>query len=241
MLATVEEVEVLVQGLANFTPVSGPSSEAHCVGFLFDPPPRQEPSATGGEWVVVGSRSAFKGQVSDLQRAQYTEAELRFAELVPMAERMRRRYKARAELEEVKAKVREFLPGTPEDALVAAQILIESGNNAAAAALRPLLDRALELGGAAVYGPKTAERALDLLARVDAARALFDTDVVPRLAAAVAAAAADDAECRAAAEVDAAMDEARRAREERSSAELAQTCAVAARVSVPRHAFNMFS
>mmetsp|Transcript_119197 Transcript_119197/g.237642 ORF Transcript_119197/g.237642 Transcript_119197/m.237642 type:complete len:289 (-) Transcript_119197:53-919(-) len=282
MLAAVEDVEVLVKKLA--ARATSNVSDADFIGFLFDPPPRQVPSATGDDWIVVGSRSAFEGQVSEEQRGLFEEAELRFNELAPLAAKMRRRHQAREELEVVKAQLQQWLPresilnstekdsdGTlitaEEGTLVAIQSSKDTTNRSPD--LQRLLDRAHELDGLAIYGAKTSENVADLLARYEAARALFDTDVVPRLAAAVAAAAADEAERRVEAETEAATEQARRNREEalrpvidllaasearirlrqqeaealqnRHQPELAQTCAAAARATVPSCSFSMFS
>jgi len=267
MLAAVEDVECLVQKLAALS--TSNVTDAEFIGFLFDPPPRPVPSATGGDWMVVGSRSAFDGQVSEEQRGLFEEAELRFNELAPRAAKMRRRHQAREELELVKAQLQQWLPidMAEESMLVAIQSSTDTTNKSPE--LQRLLDRAHELDGQAIYGAKTSEKVADLLARFDAARALFDTDVVPRLAAAVAAAAADEAERRVEAESAAAREQACRSREEalrpviellaaseagirlrqqevetlqdRHKSELTQMCAVAARAAVPSSSFSMFS
>lgn len=149
-------------------------------------------------------------------RSMFTEVQRQLAELAPTADKMRRKCEARAELEAVKAQLRTRLPSAPEDVLKAAQEAVDSGSEGADA-LRPLLDRALELDGLATYGSKMVEKVLELLGRLDAARARFDAEIIPHLAEAVRDADAVDAARLEAAEreaADAAAAEARRAEEE---------------------------
>lgn len=150
-------------------------------------------------------------------RAKFAELQRHLAELAPTEEKMRRRCQARAELEELKAQLRERLPGAPEDSVKAAQDIVDSGSEGADS-LRPLLDKALELEGIASYGAKMVEKVLELLGNLDVARARLQAEVVPHLAAAVASANAEDAARLAALEREAdaaAAAEAQRAEEER--------------------------
>jgi len=212
-------------------------AELSTASFLFEPPPRREPSFTGEEWEVVGTVSAFQGQVSQELCALFAESQLRFCELGPVVEKMQRRCQIRFDLEALKEELvaqlslgrspesdeatsdaEEF--GGDKEVLRAAQAALEAERAAFGGLtddLQAVLKRAKDLEGAATYGAKMAERAFDLVARFGAARALFDTDVVPRLGAAVAAEAADEAE-RSAAEAEnrqaALEEEARYAREE---------------------------
>mmetsp|Transcript_14021 Transcript_14021/g.38315 ORF Transcript_14021/g.38315 Transcript_14021/m.38315 type:complete len:418 (-) Transcript_14021:177-1430(-) len=169
------------------------------------------------EKIVAELTSGAGESGSQAERMRFTEAQAFLAELAPSAEKMRRKCQARADLEKAKAELRERLPGSPEDVFKVAQELVDAGDEAAAA-LRPLLDRALELDGAATYGAKMVEKVQDLLARLDAAIARFEGELVPRLGDAVAAAASQDAARRAEAEREAAAAaalEAERAEAER--------------------------
>lgn len=144
---------------------------------------------------------------------RYAEAEKLLAELGLVAEKMRRKCAARAELELVEAELRSKLPGAPEQALKAVQELLSAdaaapegaeaieaaGGLASIEALRPLAEKAAELEGVATYGAKMVEKVLELLARFDAARAAFAAEVAPRLGAAAAAGQAEAAALRAAA------------------------------------------
>lgn len=204
-LAAVEAIEGLVAKLAGSLRSRGGISVPGDAGStdlgvacLFDPPSRREPSSTGDDWLVVGQMSAFEAQVSEEQRAQFAETARLLEDLAPTAERMRRRCMARADLEAIKAQLRERVPKALADPVEAAQAMVasrESGFEVVA----PLLEKVSELERAATYGARMAEQVTDLLTRFDAARALYDTDVLPRLSVAVAAAAADDAERRRAA------------------------------------------
>lgn len=266
-LAAVEGVEKLV---ADLTTGAGNAETVGftCINFPFHPQPRHEPSLSGDDWIVIGSVSAFECQIPCEQRKRYIEAELCFAELVVIIEKMRRKCKARVELEALKAQMNDLLDVAPNDLLMAAQRVVDSGGDGAEA-LFPLLESAYEAEKIAIYGSSIAERIFDLLARFDAARATFDADVVSRIGAAVAAAAADEAdrlnEATAAArradegEAHRAREEARRpvvellvaanaqkmeaARaNEKTHAELVHSCAAGARASLPRFSsFGMFS
>jgi len=161
--------------------------------FVFDPPSRQEVASTCDDWVVVGTMSAFESQVSDELRSQFAEATKLFEELTPVMERMRRRFCARAELEVVRAQLCESLPEAGGNGVAAAEDVGSSGSKEARI-LASLLTRAMELERIATYGSKMADQASELIARFDAAHALYNTDVVPRIAAAVVAAEADAAE-----------------------------------------------
>jgi len=166
-----------------------------------------------GEADAAGSEDAA---LSDESRKKFAELQRQLAELEPTAEKMRRKCEARAELEVVKAQLREHLPGAPEDALRAAQESVDKGT-AGSDALKPLLEKGLELDGVATYGAKMVEKVLDLLARLDAAQECFGSKIAPRLGAAVRSGDAAEAARRAAAEDEAAAAaeaEAQRAAEE---------------------------
>mmetsp|Transcript_27281 Transcript_27281/g.64016 ORF Transcript_27281/g.64016 Transcript_27281/m.64016 type:complete len:417 (+) Transcript_27281:3-1253(+) len=162
---------------------------------------------------LVGQQGS---DLSDEARSKFNDLQKQLADLAPTAEKMRRKCEARGELEIVKAQMREHLPGAPEDALKAAQEAVDKKAEGVEA-LKPLLDKALELDGVATYGAKMVEKVLDLLGRLDAAQATFKSGIVPRFGAAVESADAAEAARREAAEraaAAAAEEEARRAAEE---------------------------
>mmetsp|Transcript_21935 Transcript_21935/g.39769 ORF Transcript_21935/g.39769 Transcript_21935/m.39769 type:complete len:276 (-) Transcript_21935:28-855(-) len=206
-VASVEVVEQLVSDLA---------SSVSPQGFPFYPRARSEVAITDDDWIVVGSRSAVEVRVSEEQREKFAEVETRLVDLDPIIERMRKRCRARADLETAKAELRELLPEASGDPTGAARACVDAGGEGSEI-VQSLLNRVAELEAAATYGAKMVEQVLDLLARFDAVRALFNTDVIPRLGAAVAAAAANDAAWRATVERQeekAAAEEVRRAQEE---------------------------
>merc|ERR1712062_3999 len=90
---------------------------------------------------------------------------------------------------------------------------------------------------ASTYGIKTVEKVLDLMARFDAARAVFDTDVFPRLGAAVAAATVDNAERNATEKRDAeaAAEEEKRRADEKAQQLVAELLAASKQLLIQLH------
>lgn len=163
---------------------------------------------------LIGSAASAAGaEPSWEERTQFVEAQGKLAELLPIAEKMRRKCEARAELEALKGKLRELLPGHPEDVLKVTQEAVDGGAEGSAA-LVPLLQQALELEGVATYGAKMVDKVQELLHRFDAAHGRLCAEVVPRLADAVASAAAADAARQAAEVQEAAARSAEEARRE---------------------------
>jgi len=171
---------------------------------------------------VLVADLAGAGELSDELRAKFVEAQSRLTELEPIATKMRRKCEARADFEAVREELRGRLPpgslpfDRPDDVLRVTQELVDEGGQGAEA-LRPLLDRGLELEGLATYGVKMVDKVEDLLARLKSARSRFEEDIAPRFGASVATACADEASRIAAAEREAAAleaDEAQRAEEE---------------------------
>lgn len=159
------------------------------------------------------------GNPSKEIRSKFNEVQRQLEELGPIADKMKRKCQARADLEVVKAQLREGFPGTSDDVMKFAQEMVDSGRELAPE-LKTLMDQALELEGLATYGSKMVERVLDLLGKLTVARDRFDNVVVPRLGAAVSNADASDqlrqvaaereAAAAAAAEVQRAAEEARK-------------------------------
>jgi len=217
--ASVEALEKLVGDL-----VTSESPE----GFPFNPRPRAEVADVDDEWVFVGSRSAIEVRISTHQRAQFMEVERQFTDLEPVMQRLQRRCRARADLEAAQELLRQRLKSAGASSssqtgvvdmrqlFADAQAFVEIRGQGHEE-VQALLAKTIELEASATYGAKMVEQVLDLLAHHDAARALFNTDVVPRLGAAVAAAAANDEVWRVAAErqlTAEAEEEARRAQTE---------------------------
>jgi len=223
--ASVDTLEVLVAALraGSKTDVLLPTSstlgcraELDHTFFLFDPPSRQDVSSADDDWVVVGTTNDLTSQVSDELRAQFADTERLFEELAPVMERMRHRCCARAELEVIRAQLGEVLleAALGDHVLAAAEDFISlAGSDKEISAA--LFTRALELERVATYGAKMAHQASELIVRFDIAQALYNTDVVPLIAAAVAAAEEEKAAQRAAV----AHAEAARAELERKQAE----------------------
>jgi len=221
--ASVERLEFLVAALcagsktdAQLLTLSEPSraAEVNRTVFFFDPLTRQDATVADDDWVVVAATDSSESKVSDELRAQFADTSMLFEELMPVMERMRQRCCARAELEVIRAQLAEGLPDN--HVMVAAEEqdffpLAGSEQETSAA----LLTRALELDRVATYGAKMAHHASELIFRFDTAHALYNTDVVPRIAAAVAASEEEKAAQRAAV----ALAEAARAELERKQAE----------------------
>lgn len=227
-VAVVETAEVLVAKLsagckAEASVLTRGAPEACSLEhgfFLFDPPSRLTSNA-GDDWVLIGSAGAPALRVSDEFRSHYVETAQLFEDLAPAIERIRRRCGARAELEVVRSQLSECLNAAPDDILVVAQDFISAGDDMAQEDLAPLLIKAQALERAATYGAKMAGQASDLVARFDTARALYNAEVVPCFAAAVAAAEADAAERRAAAlQAEAASAELERRRDQEKERQL---------------------
>lgn len=161
----------------------------------------------GGSGESSPSEEAFKN---------FAEAQRQLTELEPVADKFRRKCQARADLEALKEQLREKVPGQPEDAIKAAEEVVnESGPDTEA--LKATLAKCYELQSVATYGAKMAKQVEDLLVRLDGIIVRFQAEVVPRLGTAAAEADADKIKQREAAEREAAAAaeaEARRAAEE---------------------------
>lgn len=192
--ASVEAIEQLVADLV--------TSESH-EGFLFYPRLRSEAVALEDDWVVIGSRSAIEVRISPQQRTKFAEVETRFTELEPLVDRLRRRCIAREDFEAVKDLLRQRLEAagvrtSPEGSNHDSLQLLEDAKSFVESRcvgyeeVQTLLAKMMELEASATYGTKMVEQVLDLIARHDAAYALYNTDVVPRLGAAVIAASANE-------------------------------------------------
>eukprot|EP00443_Scrippsiella_acuminata_P030084 CAMPEP_0115318838 /NCGR_PEP_ID=MMETSP0270-20121206/79424_1 /TAXON_ID=71861 /ORGANISM="Scrippsiella trochoidea, Strain CCMP3099" /LENGTH=391 /DNA_ID=CAMNT_0002738447 /DNA_START=1 /DNA_END=1173 /DNA_ORIENTATION=+ len=149
---------------------------------------------------------AAGGEPSAEAREKFVEASSKLKEVLPVADKMRRKCEARAELEAIKAQLREKLPGAPEEAVKVAQELVDAEGEGCDT-LMPLLSKAHELESVATYGAKMVEKVLDLLQRFDVASSHLESEFAPKLVDAVAAASA--------------ADEARRTEEARVAAEAA--------------------
>eukprot|EP00929_Paragymnodinium_shiwhaense_P059850 TRINITY_DN29943_c0_g1_i2.p1 TRINITY_DN29943_c0_g1~~TRINITY_DN29943_c0_g1_i2.p1 ORF type:complete len:338 (-),score=123.45 TRINITY_DN29943_c0_g1_i2:396-1409(-) len=171
--------------------------EEACRTFAFSPPPRKEPNVADGGWLLIDERidildcyDQCEAVLCEEWRQQFWEVVRLLRELEPSAAKMRKKCQARAELEVLRAQLSEILGGNiaaEVDPLQVARSLVEAGSQDADA-LQPLIDRLRELDSTVIYGSKMNEQVLDLLARFFAAQALFNTDVLPNLGAAVAAA-----------------------------------------------------
>jgi len=173
-------------------------------GFRFYPRPRAEVAIVDeDDWVVVGSLSSTEVPISMEQCANFAEAEMRFAELEPVVEHLRRRCRVRADFEGTKYLLRQHLDADglgssnccehdTKQLFADSQAFLQR-RGPGHEAVRALLTKAMKLEAAsATYGTKMVEQVLDLLTRHDASRALFNTDIVPRLGASVAASVAHD-------------------------------------------------
>jgi hypothetical protein len=192
--ASVVAVEQMVMDLVN-----SPGFEGHA--FCPCPRPRAEVAFDEDDWIVVGSRSAVEASAE--QRAEFLEVERRFTELEPMIERLSRRCKARDDFESTKDMLLRSLEAaggrcssqsseySTRQLFADSQAFVETRGKGHDD-IRSLLEKTVELEASATYGTKMVEQVLDLLARHDAIRALFNTDVVPRLGSLVAAAAANE-------------------------------------------------
>lgn len=164
------------------------------------------------------SAAANGGEPTAEERQAYVDARAKAEELAPTADKMRTKVKARAELEALKESLRERLPGAPQDAMKAAQELIDEGGDGAQE-IAPALQRAHELESVATYGAKMVEKVQDLLERFDKALGPLQATAAPRLDSAVASAAAEDQARR---EAEAREAAAQRAEEERRAEEEAR-------------------
>lgn len=176
---------------------------------------------------LTGASSGDGGTISDETRSQFLDAQKQLGELRPTVDKMRRKCDARAELEEVKLRLRELLPGTGDDVLKVAQEKLAPCQAAAFAELEEvkvcgcascaggdvpptlaaIVSRADELDSLATYGAKMVEKILELLVRFDAVSARFDAEVLPRFSDAVASGTAAAEARRADAEREAAVAE----------------------------------
>eukprot|EP00928_Gymnodinium_smaydae_P065794 TRINITY_DN4888_c0_g1_i1.p1 TRINITY_DN4888_c0_g1~~TRINITY_DN4888_c0_g1_i1.p1 ORF type:complete len:300 (+),score=63.88 TRINITY_DN4888_c0_g1_i1:35-901(+) len=202
-VAAVKAVEDIVEALA--ASISCSEDQPPYIVFAFDPPIRREPSSTGGDWVVLGQTGALRSHVTETQRVQFEEAERMFLELEAVAERLRHKCQVRIELEAAKATLRSQLPpdALPEEGILqTCEEMLRDGNaswilcsdDVDGVELRSLIQRVLTLQTAAIYGAKMKDQALDLLARLAVCRDVFETEVVPKLAQAVAVSRANLAE-----------------------------------------------
>lgn len=212
-LASVEAIEQLVEDLAK-----NESPE----GFPFCPRPRPDFATVDDDWIVVGTYGAT---ITVDQRTKFAEIETRINELEPVIERMRKRCQIRLDLESAKSSLKNHLENgsymkahiDPEDSITEIATTIVEHELEGHAEIHALLIRIRTLETSVTYGTKMVEQVLDLLARLDAARALFNTDVVPRLGSFVAMAAANEEVWRTVEEMQvarAAEEEARRAKAE---------------------------
>mmetsp|Transcript_14381 Transcript_14381/g.23514 ORF Transcript_14381/g.23514 Transcript_14381/m.23514 type:complete len:281 (+) Transcript_14381:60-902(+) len=211
--ASVEAIEQLVEDLAK-----NESPE----GFPFCPRPRPDFATVDDDWVVVGTYGAT---ITVDQRTKFAEIETRINELEPVIERMRKRCQIRLDLESAKSSLKNHLENgsymkahiDPDDNITEIATTIVEHELEGHAEIHALLIRIRTLETSVTYGIKMVEQVLDLLARLDAARALFNTDVVPRLGSFVAMAAANEEVWRTVEEMQvarAAEEEARRAKAE---------------------------
>lgn len=192
--ASVEDLERLVSELA--VPESGE-------GFLFYPRSRTEAPVVEDEWVITGSHTAAEVRLSPQQRAKFAEVESLLADLEPVVSRLRQRSQARADVDAAKDALQQFLESCgssspSKEALQDGKELYAHAQRVVEAQgphhedVRTMLGKALELERYVTYGSKMSEQVLDVIARHDAAVALCNTEIVPRLGAAMAAAAAHD-------------------------------------------------
>lgn len=153
--------------------------------------------------------------LGEAAKSKYDGVEQKLGELQPVAEKMRTKCRARHELEVVKSRLRQHLPGAPDDCIKVAQDLVDE-KDASAECLEPILAQAYELEGIATYGAKMVEKVEALLVRYDSLAERF-AKIAAKLGGAVAAAGAEEAERQAIAEQEAAAkaaEEARKADEE---------------------------